>query len=265
VIRKNGSDTKILQDNWSVDTFDGDGISGVTLDTSKAQIFLIDYEWLGVGRVRFGFVIDGLIYYCHHENHANSATSVYTSTSNHPIRYEISSSNGSGSLQHICSSIISEGGLEPIGILRSHSTQGTHIYADTMDVIYAMLGVRLKSTHLDATILPNDVSVLAETNDSFRWILSLNPTIADTFSYSDLSNSACQIATGVTANTVSNLGIVIQQGYVSQQGRSVESPVSNALSLGSLIDGTPDELVLSVMPLSNASDIQAAINWRELW
>ena len=264
VIRKNGSDTRISQGNWNIDTFDGSGSSGLTLDLSKVQIFVIDYEWLGAGRVRFGFAIYGLIFYCHYALHANVVSSVYTSTSNHPVRYEITSSGGVGDLVHICTSVISEGGLEPLGVKRSHSTGNIQLDADVADTVYAVLGVRLKSTHLAATVLPSDITMISESSNQFRWILSFNPTVSGTFTYGDLSNSACQTATGVTANAVSDLGIIISQGYATGATGMISIEPNNSLYLGAKIDGTRDTLVLSVMPLSSSTDIQASMNWREL-
>lgn len=264
VVRKGASDTSVASASWNIDPMDGTGPSGVTIDTSKAQIFVIDYEWLGVGRVRFGFVVDGKIYYCHHSMHANSVTAVYMSTSNHPVRYETSSTGGTGDLIHICSSVVSEGGFEPLGVLRSHSTGTTHVDASVANTAYAILGIRLKSTHLDAAVIPLNVCAISETNDDFRWVVSLNPTIAGTFTYSNLDNSACQTAAGATANTVSDFGEILAQGYVSTDTLQVSADLHNALRPGSLIDGTPDELVLTVQPLSADTDIQAAINWREL-
>jgi hypothetical protein len=82
-------DTEVNQSSWNIDTMDGTGASGITLDFSKAQILVIDFEWLGVGRVRMGFVVDGIVYYCHQFNHANSVSTVYMSTPNLPVRYEI--------------------------------------------------------------------------------------------------------------------------------------------------------------------------------
>jgi len=77
VRRKASADTRIAQADWNLDTMDGNGESGVTLDFSKAQIFVIDFEWLGVGRVRMGVVIDGVVYYVHEFVHANYVTAVY--------------------------------------------------------------------------------------------------------------------------------------------------------------------------------------------
>lgn len=104
---------EIDQADWNVDTLDGNGVSGLTLDLSKAIILVIDAQWLGVGRVRVGFDIDGLIVYAHQFFHANLVTNVYTKTLTLPIRYEITTSaSASANLLAICASVISEGGLE---------------------------------------------------------------------------------------------------------------------------------------------------------
>jgi len=108
-------DSVVPQSEWNIDKMDGTGRSGITLDPSKANIFLVDFEWLSVGRVRFGFVIDGLIYYCHNFLNANSLDTPYSSTANLPLRVEIinhEETNGSTDMLQICSSVISEGGVE---------------------------------------------------------------------------------------------------------------------------------------------------------
>ena len=52
-------DTNVDQVDWNLDKLDGTGNSGVTLQADKAQIFVFDFEWLGVGRVRVGIAIGG--------------------------------------------------------------------------------------------------------------------------------------------------------------------------------------------------------------
>ena len=104
-------DTKAAQSAWSVDAFDGTGISGVTLDMTKSQILVIDLQWLSVGQVRVGFDVDGDLHYAHHFTWANGNNGVYMSTANLPVRYELT---GNGSISHlfaICASVQSEGGF----------------------------------------------------------------------------------------------------------------------------------------------------------
>lgn len=161
----------VAQSSWNVDKLDGTGASGFTLDTSKSQIFYIDFEWLGVGTVRFGFVINGQIIICHEVHNANLSATVYMSTPNLPLRYEISN-DGTGaasSLIHICSTVISEGGVDQTGLVLSTSTGNTQCNANTAGTVYAVLGIRQKSTHLGITIPLIGMSMLASTaNDLFE-------------------------------------------------------------------------------------------------
>lgn len=271
-ICKNGSTTEnITQDNWNVDKLDGTGTSKKTLDLEAPQILIIDYEWLGVGRVRVGFVIDGLIYYCHNFNHSNDANfnSVYMSTPNLPLRYSIQTDGtNAAELDHICSTVISEGGLEETGLLRSIDTGSTHLDADAANTIYAAIGIRLKAAYKDVTVYPEYFSMISETNDGFRWSVLLNPTLSTPLSYVDVTNSAVQRGLGATANTITDEGFVIDSGYVPegpvQSGSESGRRIVTALRLGSTIAGVQDRLVLAVMPLTAGADIQASLTIREL-
>lgn len=268
-IAKNGTTTEtVTQSNWNVDPLDGTGPSGITLDFNATQIAIIDFEWLGVGRVRVGFVIDGLIYYVHYFNHANDPTftSVYMSTPNLPLRYDIQTDGTTaGDFDHICSSVMSEGGIEKTGVLRVADTGSDHVDASTANTIYAVVGIRLKTNYLGITVIPEAISMVNENNDDFRWSLCLNPTVNGTFTYSDLTDSAVQTATGsVNNNTVSDENIVISSGYASIDTLSTDAQLQTALKIGSQIDGTRDELVLCVTPLSGGADIQGSLNFREL-
>ena len=257
-------DTAVSQSAWNIDKLDGTGVSGITLDLTKTQIGFLDFEWLGVGRVRMGFFIDGRPFYCHELLNTNSLSTVYMSTPNLPVRYEIAN-DGNGSADdfvHICSTVISEGGSQDIGSLRCASTDGTHVDANSANTIYALVGLRLKSTHLGSTVKNIRQTVLSETNDDFEWLFILNPTVAGTFTYSDETNSCLQSAKGATANTVTG-GTRLDGGFAKQSQASSEI-LNNAITLGAAIDGTRDEMVLCVRPLSSNADIQGSLTWREL-
>ena len=234
-----------------------------TVDFTKTLIFCISFEWLGVGSVIYSVIIDTVEYVLHIAHHSNNLTQVYMRSPNLPVRYELSNdgTGGVAKIKCICSSVISEGGSEDTGILRYTSTEGTHLDADAADTLYAVIGIRLKSTHLDTTIKLVNQTLLAETNDDFEWQVVLNPTVASTFTYSDLTNSAVQVAKGVTANTVTN-GTVLLGGFGSNSVPT-SSELLNSIRLGASIAGVRDEIVLCVRPLAINLDIQASLTWRE--
>lgn len=270
VKRKATNDTAVAQSAWNLDKLDGSGPSGLAIDLTKTQIFVIDYEWLGVGRVRFGVYVEGRPVYCHEFTHTNDITSVYMATPNLPIRYELRTTSAAATMSHICSTVVSEGGHQAFGTLRAAGTGGTHLDANTADTIYALLGIRLKTTHLDASVKPEALSVIAETGTDFEWMLGVNPTVAasSVFTYADQPNSPVQMAKGVTANTISSsttFTAIMAGGFVknSVQSGGTNLTLNSPLSLGSKIDGTRDQFVLAVRPLAANADIQGTLTWRE--
>lgn len=268
VQRKNETDTAVDQGSWNIDTMDGNGNSGITIDETKTQVFIIDFQWLGIGRIRYGFIIDGKIYYCHETNNANNLDAVYMSTPNLPVRYEIASISGSSSLDQICSSVMSEGGAgeDSDGILHAKSTGNSAISLSASGTNYPLIGVRLKNTHLGATVIFQDISALSTTNDNFLWTLCYNPTLSSGLTYSDYSTeSGLQTAIGNGIITCSDFGTIIEQGYAAAKASITGLLRFNNLRLGSAIDGTTDEMVLVITPLGPNADLFASIGWREIY
>lgn len=258
-------ETRVVQSAWNLDRLDGTGPSNLTLDWTKNQIFLIDFEWLGVGLVRFGVRVNGTTVYLHQIAHANVVSTVYMSTPNLPIRYEIINS-GTGvasTMTHGCASVMSEGGQTPLGTFQYHSTGATHLDANTDETLYAILGIRLKAAALGGVIDLLTLSFLALTADNFEWVVLFNPTVAGTFTYTDKANSLVQTAVGATANVVTEpSGHPIDGGHVDASS-DVRITIANALRLGSIIAGTPQTLVLAVRPHSPNLDVHASLTWRE--
>jgi hypothetical protein len=82
-------DERFPQSEWNLDTMDGNGPSGFTLDLTKMQMFYIDYSWYGAGFVRWGLRgIDGTVYYVHKLLNNNTNSEAYMRSGNLPARYE---------------------------------------------------------------------------------------------------------------------------------------------------------------------------------
>jgi len=267
-------DTKIARADWD-DPMDGTGTSGINIDFTKTNIFYFDYEWLGVGAILFAFIIKRKIYIAHVVQNANVRETVYMSTPNLPLRSEIASDGtgtGDATITQICSTVIANGAQNPLGVTRSASTGGTQVVAATENVIYAIVGIRLKAAYIGEAIDILSIAMQLQTaSHRCEWLLLFNPTVAGTFTYADETNSAVQIARGATANTVT-AGIRLKGGYVESAGApggaagSSEKEIKAALKLGSLIDGTVDTIVLCARPIGGSTNVQVEglINWREL-
>ena len=123
------TDTVIDRNNWN-DPLDGSGASQVTVDFTKNIIYFIEFAFLGVGIVKFGVVYNGTLYIAYKFTHT-TLTYPYISTPNLPLRWEISSTGGSGQLISTCGSVQSEGGYNAIGNPFSIGTKTSPLVIDS--------------------------------------------------------------------------------------------------------------------------------------
>jgi hypothetical protein len=266
-------DNKVSQSSWNIDPLDGTGPSGLTADWTKCQIFVIDFEWLGVGRVRYGIGEGGIVHYVHEIKNGNVLDKVYMSTPNLPARYQMitTGSSPASTMECICTTVISEGGQTKNGLLRYASTAGTHVACTSENVVYALIGIRLKSGYIGESVDLERVAIqIQDASNTGEWLVILNPTVAGTFTYNDQTNSAVQIATGASTNTVTG-GVRVDGGFAESSSGgggsgSGQEEVRNAIRLGAAIDGTVDEIVLCWMPNGGTSghEVEGSIHWREL-
>lgn len=257
-------DTTVTQTNWNIDQMQGNGPSGVELDFTKTQILVIDFEWLGVGKVRVGFNVDGFTYYCHEFLNANNKDSVYMSTPNLPLRYQIEN-NGNGvasSIECICSTVISEGGREDLAANGYVSTDGIGITA-SKNFINAVLATRLKTGWIGTTIDILDVSLITTSNDNYEWKLILNPSGINGLTYTTANNSSLEFAIAPNGTHISG-GYVIAGGYAQAKTDIQAESLKSLLKLGSSITGLRDVLVLACAPLGTSdSVVYGGLNYRE--
>jgi hypothetical protein len=267
------TETVVDQASWNADTMDGNGPSGITLDITKAQILFMDIEWLGEGTVRIGFIIDGNFIVCHRFNHANLIVSTYITTASLPLRYEIlnGSTATATTLKQVCSTVISEGGYElrgaqqavgiPITAARTFAAAGSY---------YPIIGIRLKTTRLDAIVIPTAISVLGTGNGkNYAWRIVQSTTITGGAWISAGVDSAVEYnLTGTSAAG----GRILAQGYLnsSNQGSPTINILKEALFASQLerdsFTSTAYELVIEVAvgTTSGGESVFASIDWEEI-
>ena len=264
--------TIVSQSLWNLDRLDGSGPSGFKLDPSRAQIMAIDMQWLGVGRVRMGFIFSGSLVFAHQFTHSNEATAVYMSVPNLPVRHTITCDSGSfnatSTLEHICSSVISEGGYDPKGLLFA-ADRGPNLQSGIdSSALYPLISLRLKSGSLTTNVLPRLIDVLTTTNNAtFRWALVLNPTIngSDAASWVPVTSSSVEYDVSRTITNSLSGGIVLRSGYASNASQLEEALVDSAFAFGAEVDGTRDQLVLAVQTVGGGTNaFVGSITWREL-
>ena len=263
--------TPVAQASWNVDPMNGSGASGITLDLTKAQILFMDLEWLGVGTVRIGFVIDGNFYVCHKFQHANIIASTYITTASLPLRYEITNTaatSGASTLKQICSTVLSEGGYElnglqqaigiPINTPRTLGTAGT---------FYPVISLRLKAARLDGIIILTALSIMPISTGNFNWQVVATGTTTGGAWVSAGANSSVEY--NITGTTFAG-GRILASGFfnATNQGSSQIDLLKEALFKFQLerngLTSTPFELTLIVASDSGSDTLVASMDWEEI-
>ncbi len=255
---------KIPRVSWNGDLLDGTGASGYTLNLAKAQIFWCDIEWLGVGSVRAGFVINGEFIVCHTFHHANILDKVYMTTASLPCRYEITSTGASGTLRQICTSVISEGGYVNRSITRAIGTllTGKNLNNTTYTPLVC---VRMKSTQIDSVIVPTKFDLYGLQLAAFGYRVIVNPTITDANWVSAGDDSAVEYDISATALTG---GKVLDQGIFVGSNKGGSASVSStdvdfSQQLGRTIAGVSDIWCIAAIATTNNDDAVASVSWQE--
>jgi hypothetical protein len=258
-----------VQVNWNIDRMDGTGPSKINLDFSKAQIFVIDFEWLGVGRVRFGFNVDGITYYCHQVLNANKINGTYLTIPNNPLRAEIRSTGASsGSMKMICASIMSEGGSDPTFITRSVSTSA--IANAGTNNRRGILGIRLAPDRTNSVNEIIDISSVCNVGNvsstgPYKIELVFRPNRVANVSWVAVNaDSSIQYANPTNGIELTGGTTVITELAASNSGISLTKPqYEKVLKLGRDLQGVPEECWLVVTPLVSINGVHAAITFAE--
>lgn len=279
------TETPVAQADWNGDKLDGTGASGLTIDMTKAQIFWMDIEWLGMGTVRTGFVINGKLILCHSFHHANLIASTYITTAILPIRYEIKNVGSpnpdtSSTLKQTCSTVISEGGYQLTG---SQQAVGTPIQTPrtlaTAGTFYPIVSLRLKSLQntpassvdrTDAIIILTAASLLPDTsagNPNLNWRL-VQSAVTSGGTWVD-AGSDSSVEYNLTATSVTG-GRILASGFVASTNQGIASVdiLKEALFKSQLerngLTGATFEIVLQVASSANNGKVLGSLDWEEI-
>lgn len=264
-------DQAISQNSWNLDKLDGTGSSGLTLDITKANILVIDFQALYTGRVRFGFDMNGHTIYVHEFKHANNIIHPYVQDANLPIRVGMTCTGTvSTTMKFTCAAVSSESGTADLvgynftaesGSITAASGARTHL-----------LSVRPKTTFNSKVnrigFQIEHVNMLVTGSNPVFWELVLGQAITGA-SYSDTNTtySAFEQSNGTISGSPA---IVIDSGYVAatNQSKSTEStrqklryPIALNRAGAVTANGT---LSLLVTGLGGTSACRGSIHWREL-
>ena len=262
-------DDAIDQADWNIDKMDGTGVSGITIDPTKAQITVMDIEWLGVGRVRMGFVVDGKIYMAHQFLNTNASLStVYMTTANLPLRWTVRNSGTAGgtlTMRAICASVSSEGGFDQEGGFDfGRGFQATTAVGAGAEVL--LFGLRPRTTFNGivnrVSMLP-EYMTLASSGSAIVYLL-YNPTFAGgAWSNHDATYSAAEYMS--TLGTVTG-GIRVAFGYVTTSGGRGEFHGEIGAKWPMVLDAAganPRGYAIVAQSLSGNINMNAGLGWKE--
>lgn len=263
------------QSGWNIDKFDGRGPSQLTLDPTKGFILVIDLQFLGMGRVRCGFEIGGMLFYAHEFNAANVLSAAYMQTATLPIKVEVSAAaalTSAATALFKCAAVCSEGGID-LDVGRDFSAEGTVTAASGART--HVLSIRPATTYNGITnrglFVPESLQILAGSNP-VKWELVIGAafTVAPTFAPVNSTYSFAEAGTGGTFNNLTN-GVVVLAGYVaatSPAGRDTDTK-DLVISYPITLDRAGSQRALGTLSvlltgIGGTSDSRAILNWREV-
>lgn len=267
-------ETRVAQSDWNINRLDGKGRD--TLDLEDSQILVIDFQWLGVGRVRVGFDIGGVIVYVHEFMNANeNQGTVYMRTPKLPVRYEITATGvpvETRTLKQICSAVIREGGADEPSVQHEGRSNASVTVGTAWETV---VGVRLTSGNIRATLRPLRAVLFNEDTGAVEYGVIINPTYTGSPTWvSPDPDSIAEIARFNAAISVNGNGdpsaghMYTLGGYVSgASGNNTTPPgssdIGDSVPVCATIDGTPDELWVVARAFTGTAGVRGLIAWKE--
>lgn len=267
----NGDDF-VNQADWSLDPMDGTGRSGITMDFSKMQIFVIDFQALYVGRVRVGFDIGGSLHYVHEFVHANLDEVPYIQTANLPVRCGMTcTATVSTTMNFICTSVISEGGQDDITGY-SFSQEGTVTAGSGTDT--HILSIQPKTTFNSITnrskFVLESLDIVVTGNSPVKWKLVIGQALSGTNTMIEANATYSAMEYNILGTLSGSPAIVIAQGYVAastqaKQSTSTRVPFKYPITLDAAgaarVNG---RLSVIVHGIGGTSATRCVLNWKEI-
>lgn len=269
----------VPQSSWNFDRMDGTGPTKYILDVTRCQIMFMDIEWLGVGSVRIGFVIDGKYCIAHIFHHANlpnidsaDRSYPYMSTACLPIRIELENTTNTQTFSHhrlICATVISEGGYELRGKQRSagFSILDVPKSLPIKNTFYSIVSIRLKSTRLNAIVVPTDFSIMATVASDYRWALIQGATISNATWETTGTDSSVEYTLNST-NAITD-GNILKTGYFtattnSSMVASLDSSIFKYQLERNTFTNIASIFTLACLSKANGNSVLGSIDWEEI-
>lgn len=265
-------DNTVNQSAWNLDKLDGTGPSGLTLDVTKVFILVIDCQFLGMGRVRVGFDIGGVIVPVHQFLNANVLTTPYMQSLTLPIQMLVTTASAAKTAYFKCASVSSEGGTENVSAFPFATAEQT-VTAGSATRTH-ILSIRPKTTFNAITnrtkFALESIKLLVTGSNQVLWELAIGATFSAGPTWGDVNATYSAFEQTTAVGTLATAGTIIASGYIAASA-TVNEAVSKAVSsrypislnrAGAVRDnGT---LSLYVTGIGGTSATRALFNFSEL-
>jgi hypothetical protein len=277
------TETHFPQDEWSLDRLDGSNsafnISGKTLDMTKTQVMFIDFQWLGAGRVRFGFIIDGALIVCHEIMNANLRSNPYMRTGSLPLSFEIENTSGTASptsLYIISAAVKCEGKFTPREWVQGGTSEPAVQFDDdtTYEPLLSIRAAKLLAGEDNRAIsIPQFLHVtdVGAGTDAFMIELVKNDTLGGppvwVDPYPGNALESTNPANGATTSTGGEVLLTeVVRGGVKIDMTQLFGLQSQLIIRKADINATPDHYTVRVKPATAAGDVLllAGMTWKEI-
>ncbi len=258
---------RVARADWNVDRLDGTGPSGITADSTKIHLMVIEYEWYGAGQVEFKFIINNNAYPVHQFNHGNRSSEPWSAPPFLPVRAELTNVAGTAGTHTFYTgsfSALIEGDVGPLGVESNANSPITGRSMASANTFYPILSIRLKSTRLQGVVLPFDLQAATLDNTQIFYRLTLNSVLTGA-SWQPVSDEGF-VEYDVSATAASN-GRVLKTGFIGtyQQGIAIKFDDRSTNQLGRTSMGTvSDILTVEVAAVVANKAAFASINWLEV-
>ncbi|WP_223701152.1 hypothetical protein [Sutcliffiella deserti] len=272
--RRDGVDTVVPQASWNIDSLDGTGPSGITLDLANGNIFQIVFSWYGYGVIEWQVVVQNPVDLSQEVvtvNRVKPSGQTSFTDPNLPLRGQVENGATTGTnftlyLAGRQYSII--GNYNPVFRVTSERRSFT-----ATTTLAPVISFQRKAIFPAGSGRPNSVNVTLEGLDllsgsDIYYQVILGSTINGAFvnfptATTNIPNDETALLVNNNSTSFTTLGQVVFQGLAAgNQGNT------RSLTTGSLLDLilADDQIItLAVATFSGTSAIQAAFRVSEEW
>lgn len=269
------TDFRVEQNDWNVDKLDGSGPSGLTIDPTKALLFVIEYAWLGVNIVKMGFKINNYLCWCHIWDHSD-LTVPYIKYAKLPIRYEIENVSAGEieiNMKVICASVIIEGGNN----IENNLNHGINLtYSDDNQRIvlkndwFPIFSIKLSNDVIRRSIAITKLTITTIENRPLKWRLLLNPVLINPIWSSNNNHpdsvADIDISTAIVGNSNNiQVGYPFESGTITGNFTQVYDFISPDIMINADIAGNSDIITLQARGITNNATFIYSIDWMEIF